>query len=183
MKWYKWLYYSSAIAANVAIGAFVWTTVTEAMSPDSIEPAPVVVKAQTSIAVNVILDVKEVGCLADNIYFESLIEPVAGQLAVANVTMNRVASEHFPNTVCEVVWQKKQFSWTHDGKSDKPLVGKQYDEIYNLAEMVYTGKLPDITEGSTFYHADYVNPSWAKKMDRKVVKIGRHIFYWNKDIH
>ena len=40
MKWYKWLYYASAIAANVAIGAFVWTTVTEARSPDSIEPAP-----------------------------------------------------------------------------------------------------------------------------------------------
>lgn len=182
MKWYKWLYYASAIAANVAIGAFVWTTVTEARSPDSIEPAPVVVKAQTSIAVNVILDVKEVGCLADNIYFESLIEPVAGQIAVGNVTMNRVASKHFPNTVCEVVWQKKQFSWTHDGKSDKPLAGKKYDDIYKLAEMVYTSKLTDITEGSTFYHANYVNPAWAKKMDRKVVEIGRHIFYWNKDL-
>lgn len=137
----------------------------------------------THVAGRVIVDGKELKCLADNIYFESLIEPIAGQIAVANVTMNRVASEHFPNTVCEVVWQSKQFSWTHDGKSDKPLAGKQYDDIYNLAEKVYTGKLPDITEGSTFYHADYVSPAWAKKMDRKVVKIGRHIFYWNKDIH
>lgn len=126
---------------------------------------------------------KQIRCLADNIYFESLIEPVAGQIAVANVTMNRVKSEWFPNTVCEVVWQNKQFSWTHDGKSDIPLVGKQYNDIYKLAQMVYTGQIEDITEGSTFYHADYVSPAWAKKMDRKVVKIGRHIFYWNKDIH
>jgi len=96
--------------------------------------------------------------------------------------MNRVASKHFPNTVCEVVWQKKQFSWTHDGKSDVPSEKVLWFEVYNIAEKVYNGTISDITEGSTFYHADYVNPSWASKMDRKVVKIGRHIFYWNKDL-
>tara|TARA_Y100000389_G_scaffold82486_1_gene79095 strand:+ start:393 stop:965 length:573 start_codon:yes stop_codon:yes gene_type:complete len=149
--------------------------------PVTFKPPPE--KLVTHMAGNVIINTKELKCLSDNIYFESLIEPIAGKIAVANVTMNRVASEHFPNTVCEVVWQKNQFSWTHDGKSDKPLAGKQYDDIYNLAKMVYIGELPDITEGSTFYHADYVNPGWAKKMDRKVVKIGAHIFYWNKDIH
>lgn len=142
-----------------------------------------VLKTTSPVIAAPLADTKELKCLADNIYFESLIEPIAGQIAVANVTMNRVKSEWFPNTVCEVVWQSKQFSWTHDGKSDNPLVGKQYNAIYKLAEMVYTGKINDITEGSTFYHADYVNPAWAKKMDRKVVKIGRHIFYWNKDIH
>ena len=156
---------------------------------NSIESSDVVVmntgsfRATPPVTVTPLPDTKELKCLADNIYFESLIEPIAGQIAVANVTMNRVKSEWFPNTVCEVVWQSKQFSWTHDGRSDTPLVGKQYNAIYKLAEMVYTGKINDITEGATFYHADYVTPAWAKKMDRKVVKIGRHIFYWNKDIH
>lgn len=191
MKWYKWLYYSSAIAANIAIGIFVWSNITEAEQitpvlpepvPVVVKPVPVVVKEQTPIAVNVVLDAKELECLANNIYFESLSEPVAGQIAVANVTMNRVASEYFPNTVCEVVWANSQFSWTHDGKSDTPVAGKQYNDIYKLAKDVYTGKIGDITEGSTFYHADYVNPGWAKRMDRKVVKIGAHIFYWHEGI-
>jgi|DEB0MinimDraft_10_1074344.scaffolds.fasta_scaffold00577_19 spore germination cell wall hydrolase CwlJ-like protein len=173
---FKWLYYTSAMAANVAIGVFVWNTLTAA------QPTPVAEVKSHHIVANIPTDVKELKCLADNIYFESLIEPLAGQIAVANVTMNRVNSPHFPNTVCEVVWANKQFSWTHDGKSDTPVAGKQYDDIYKLAKDVYTGKISDITEGSTFYHADYVNPSWAKKMDRKVVKIGRHIFYWNKDL-
>ena len=173
---FKWLYYSTAMAANVAIGVFVWNTLTAA------QPTPVAEVKSTHIAANIPTNVKELKCLADNIYFESLIEPVAGQIAVANVTMNRVASKHFPNTVCEVVWQKKQFSWTHDGKSDVPSEKVLWFEVYNIAEKVYNGEISDITEGSTFYHADYVNPSWANKMDRKVVKIGRHIFYWNKDL-
>ena len=118
----------------------------------------------------------ELKCLADNIYFEALIESQAGQIAVANVTMNRVKSKHFPNTVCDVVWERKQFSWTHDGKSDVPGSKKAYDRIYKVAKMVYDGTVPDITEGATFYHADYVNPSWNKVMTR-VAKIDSHIFY------
>lgn len=173
---FKWLYYSTAMVANVAIGVFVWNTLTVA------QPTTVAEVKSTHIAANIPTNVKELKCLADNIYFESLIEPVAGQIAVANVTMNRVNSPHFPNTVCEVVWQKKQFSWTHDGKSDVPSEKVLWFEVYNIAEKVYNGEISDITEGSTFYHADYVNPSWASKMDRKVVKIGRHIFYWNKDL-
>jgi len=62
----------------------------------------------------------EIKCLADNIYFEALTESDAGKIAVANVTMNRVKHPAFPNSVCDVVWEPKQFSWTHDGKSDKP---------------------------------------------------------------
>jgi len=118
----------------------------------------------------------EIECLATNIYFEALTESEAGQVAVANVTMNRVNSKHFPNSVCEVVWEPKQFSWTHDGKSDKPSSKKAYEEVYEIAKAVYDGNIVDITEGSTFYHADYVNPSWNKVMQR-VAKIDRHIFY------
>lgn len=118
----------------------------------------------------------EIECLATNIYFEALTESEAGQVAVANVTMNRVKSKHFPNSVCEVVWEPKQFSWTHDGKSDTPADKKAYEEVYEIAKAVYYGNIVDITEGATFYHADYVNPSWNKVMER-VAKIDRHIFY------
>lgn len=118
----------------------------------------------------------EIECLATNIYFEALTESEAGQVAVANVTMNRVKSKHFPNSVCEVVWEPKQFSWTHDGKSDRPSSQKKYKEVYEIAKAVYNGDIIDITEGATFYHADYVNPPWAKVMDR-VTQIDRHIFY------
>lgn len=121
----------------------------------------------------------ELKCLADNIYFEALIETEAGQIAVGNVTMNRVNSKHFPNTVCDVVWERKQFSWTHDGKSDVPKDKEGYKRVYKVAEMVYDGTVSDITEGSTFYHADYVNPSWNKVMTR-VGQIDTHIFYTYK---
>lgn len=119
---------------------------------------------------------EQIACLAKNVYFEARGESQAGQIAVANVTMNRVKSKHFPNTVCDVVWESKQFSWTHDGKSDTPRDPAKYKEIYKLAAKVYNGKVTDITEGSTFYHADYVNPSWSQVMDQ-VTKIGTHIFY------
>ena len=121
-------------------------------------------------------DAKEIDCLAKNIYFEALTESDAGKIAVANVTMNRVNHPAFPNTVCEVVWEPKQFSWTHDGKSDRPSSAKAYAEVYEIAKAVYNGNIIDITEGATFYHADYVNPPWAKAMER-VGQIDRHIFY------
>ena len=122
---------------------------------------------------------KEMKCLADNIYFESLNQSVVGQMAVANVTMNRVNSKHFPDTICNVVWESKQFSWTHDGKSDVPGNKKAYARVYDIAEIVYNGTVPDLTEGATFYHADYVNPSWNRAMTL-VVKIDTHIFYTHK---
>ena len=122
----------------------------------------------------------EIKCLADNIYFESSNQSEVGQIAVANVTMNRMYSKHFPNTICDVVWEPQQFSWTHDGKSDVPSDAAKYASIYNLAELVYNGHIPDVTEGATFYHADYVNPHWASAMDEKVAKIDNHIFYRHK---
>ena len=138
--------------------------------PEWIQPDPIQAAA----------DPTELKCLADNMYFEAVTQSVAGQIAVANVTLNRVNSPHFPDTVCDVVWENKQFSWTHDGKSDIPQSEKKYSAIYNLAKSVYNGDIVDITEGSTFYHADYVNPSWAKSMDRLVTKIDLHIFYKHK---
>lgn len=113
-------------------------------------------------------------CLATAIYFEARGEPIDGQLAVAEVILNRVASPDFPDDVCGVVWQKKQFSWTHDGKSDKPKDKAAYAVATNIAKQALSGDV--LGHGATFYHAEYVRPYWSKKLTY-VGKIGTHIFY------
>lgn len=128
---------------------------------------------------------RELHCLAQNIYFEARGEPNSGQLAVALVTMHRVKSRHYPNTICKVVWQRKQFSWTHDGKSDRPRDRKAWNRARQIANFMYFKyyKLPrhiqrvlDITNGALNYYAPgLANPYWAKL---KVItrEIGGHIF-------
>ena len=115
-------------------------------------------------------------CIAKNIYYEARSEPIEGQIAVAHVTMNRVNSDYWPNTPCEVVYQSKQFSWTHLVKDQTPRENKAYDKAMTIARDVLLGNTVDPTYGATFYHANYVNPSWAKQMTVSKV-IGYHIFY------
>ncbi len=76
-------------------------------------------------------------CLAMNVYWESRDQSIAGQVAVAQVTMNRVESPNFPNDVCSVVHQHKQFSWYWDGKSDVP----REEDAWMRAQMVAKGVL------------------------------------------
>jgi len=127
---------------------------------------------------------KNLTCLALNIYREAGHEPFEGKVAVAQVTLNRTQHPNFPNTVCEVVYQKNsfmgkvvcQFSWYCDSVHRMRPVNKQaYEESYRVAKMVYLEdfKLESV-KSALYYHADYVNPNWGKK---KVTKIGAHIFY------
>ena len=117
-------------------------------------------------------------CLAQNIYFEGRGESAVGQEFIAWVTLNRVISSDFPNDICSVVWQNSQFSWTHDGKGDIPQDKAAWAKAQVLADTVIEtyGVDGDPTEGSTYFHADYVNPVWTKSFDR-VVQIDNHIFY------
>lgn len=116
-------------------------------------------------------------CLAMNIYHEARSEPIVGRMAVVEVTLNRVASDEYPNDVCEVVWQNKQFSWTHDGKSDKMKDDYHRKRSLEIANAYIKGGFrSNLTKGATHYHADYVSPYWNKSFD-KVTKIGTHIFY------
>lgn len=121
---------------------------------------------------------KDRECLALNVYFESRGESQIGQEFVAWVTLNRVASGKFPNTVCGTVWEDKQFSWTHDGKSDKPKDKEAWAIAKAIAGEVLEayGVDRDPTEGATFFHADYTNPYWTESVNR-VVQIDKHIFY------
>jgi hypothetical protein len=103
-------------------------------------------------------------CLARNVYFEARGEPVAGQYAVAEVTMNRRASRRFPNTVCEVVYQK---NWD---------AGRRRFVARSIAEAVYYQRYTPQLKGATHFHATYIKPDWAVQKQR-VAKIGRHVFY------
>ena len=134
-------------------------------------------------------------CLALNTYHEAKNQSMIGQVATAQVVMNRVADSRYPNTVCEVVKQgpkykgsdvpvrhKCQFSWFCDGKSDEPKRdSKEWRMAQEYARIVLSGRIVlDVTEGATHYHATYVKPSWAKTKTR-TTRIEKHIFYrWEK---
>ena len=134
-------------------------------------------------------------CLALNTYHEAKNQSMIGQVATAQVVMNRVADSRYPNTVCEVVKQgpkykgsdvpvrhKCQFSWFCDGKSDEPRRdSKEWRMAQEYARIVLSGRIVlDVTEGATHYHATYVKPSWAKTKTR-TTRIESHIFYrWEK---
>ena len=146
----------------------------------------------------------ELYCLAQNIYFEAKSEPLAGQYAVADVVLNRVNDTRYPNTICEVVqegpiresWKTRQhadlapkeriyypvknrcqFSWYCDGKSDTIRDSDAWRTAQIIAyKIVHTDKMRGITEGATHYHADYVSPKWASKI-QLVGSISTHIFY------
>ena len=115
-------------------------------------------------------------CLAMNIYHESRSEVIEGQIAVAHVTLNRVAHNKWSNTICGVVYERKQFSWTFLLKDHTPKEKAAWKQSKVIARDVMIGNTVDPTSGATFYHANYVNPKWAKQMEVSKV-IGYHIFY------
>ena len=123
-------------------------------------------------------DRKQIDCLTENIYREAAYEPKVGWVAVAFVTMNRLFSGNYADSVCGVVHQPNQFSWV--GTRNLPKInGDVYSQIQRVATAVYLDydKSRDITGGATYYHADYVQPGW--KNLEKTKKIGAHIFYRN----
>lgn len=113
-------------------------------------------------------------CMLKNIYHEARGEGVEGMKAVALVTLNRAKQQD--KTVCEVVYQRKQFSWTNTAKGrNKPITG-DINVAYNVASAAMNDNLIDFTAGATHYHTKKVKPVWRKALD-KVVVINNHIFY------
>ena len=139
-------------------------------------------------------------CLAKNMYYEARNQGTAGWLAVTAVVLNRVNDKRFPNSVCEVVRQgptrpswknptksypirnRCQFSWYCDGKSDVPRPGNLWKDSQRVAKVILqrhlNSKLLDITDGSTHYHANWMEeyPRWSTQR-KKLVSIDQHIFY------
>ncbi len=121
-------------------------------------------------------------CLAEAIYYESRNEPIIGQMAVADVVLNRVASPIYPDSICGVVYQGServtgcQFSFTCDGSLDKPRNAIVWDKSDELASAVLAGVRVPVSRNATHYHADYVSPYWAPNLT-PTAQIGTHQFY------
>lgn len=119
-------------------------------------------------------------CLADVLYFESRGESVAGQAAVGEVVLNRVASSNFPNSICGVVHQSNsngcQFSWTCDGKTDTVRNQAAYAQVAKVARALMDGAPRALTDGATYFHTPAVRPAWSRKFTRTAT-VGSHIFY------
>ena len=137
--------------------------------------------------VSVSTRMKELDCLTRNIYWEAASEPFEGKVGVAQVTMNRVNSGKFADSICEVVYQKNvfyekvvcQFSWYCENTHKiKPVYKPLWEESELVAKKVLLEnfRLPSLSN-ALYYHADYVNPNWKKP---KIEKIGRHIFYGDR---
>ena len=127
-------------------------------------------------------------CLVEAIYHEARSEPFIGQLAVANVILERVALPKFPNTICGVVHAGKRwkgniiknqcaFSYFCDGKKEWYDVDKKSVSVaYDVASLAVEGVMVYSTLGATHYHASYVVPFWSNHLKR-LEQIGTHIFY------
>ena len=121
-------------------------------------------------------------CLIEGIYYEARGERAVGQLAVAEVVINRVLSGRYPSTICGVVFQgastgRCQFSFACDGSMKRPRDNLAWRKAQRMAHYVLSGRVRNSLVGTaTYYHANYVSPYWAPHMV-EVAKIGQHIFY------
>ncbi len=114
-------------------------------------------------------------CLAEALYFEARGEGRDGQTAVAEVILNRVESKNFPSSVCDVVNQPSQFSYTIGGR--KTIRNKStYRRGLAVAEEVLDGSPRGLTNGATYFHSTSVRPNWSHRFFQ-TARIGRHIFY------
>lgn len=114
---------------------------------------------------------RKVECLAKNMYFEARGEGSTGLLAVAHVTLNRTKSAKYPDKVCDVVYQKYQFSWT---RTQYRITNVDlFDRIRAMARDVIMGRTSDPTRGATNFHHKSINPGWNCK---PTVTIRNHVF-------
>ena len=125
---------------------------------------------------------KELQCLSEAVYYEARSETRSGQKAVAEVVLNRVASKHFPDSVCGVVYEGSerrtgcQFSFTCDGSMDIMPKGKSWERSQDVAALVLSGGVTPFTNKATHYHTTAVNPVWSGTM-RMTKRVGSHVFY------
>lgn len=138
----------------------------------------------SQVSNDTVYKMKQLDCLTKNVYWEAASEPFEGKVAVAQVTLNRVASGKFGEDICTTVYQKNivyekivcQFSWVCEGiHKIKPIMSKNYADSEEVAKKVYLEnfRLPSLTE-AMYFHADYVSPGWRRE---RLAKIGRHVFY------
>jgi spore germination cell wall hydrolase CwlJ-like protein len=161
----------------------MWANVTALVTPKAEAPAPTTLAPATQLAELVLAYAgtqtsdREMECLANAVYFEARSEPIEGQLAVAEVVMNRAASGRYPTDLCAVITQKAQFSFIRRGRFPRADRGsdawKKAVAISSIARQKLAGSLPSSV---LWYHATYVSPKWGKRLTKQT-QIGLHIFY------
>lgn len=170
------------MVANILKAVVVAMTATTAYAETEVEIKPIPFG-------DIEISKDEMRCLVQNIYHEARGEDIMGMFGVAYVTLNRVESPAFPDTICGVVRQgvyrdgqpvkhKCQFSWWCDGRSDKMKEKTILSEVRGVAlDTIMTYQdVPDPTNGALFYHTTEVNPYWADVFS-EVAVIGNHIYY------
>ena len=121
------------------------------------------------------VDDEELNCLAIGVYYESKGEPLEGQLAVAEVILNRTESGRFPRTVCGVLKQRGQFSFVRGGQLPQPSEGSSAWKTALAVAKVARGDMWDSKfSDALYFHARYVSPGWRRA---RVGSVGNHVFY------
>ena len=132
---------------------------------------------------------EDMGCLVEAIYFEGRSESTSGMLAIGIVILNRVRSDNYPNTICDVVhdghyWNgtpvkyKCAFTYWCDGKPERYNNIRALAKVQEVVILLMDGVTIEGIDFATHYHANYVSPYWAYSEDFIYVgRIGRHLFY------
>jgi|TARA_R100000005_G_C4998629_1_gene205267 spore germination cell wall hydrolase CwlJ-like protein len=126
-------------------------------------------------------------CIAQAVYFEARSEPLVGQIAIAEVILNRIADTRYPDTACDVVFQNQdrkhrcQFSFACDGLPDRPTNTAAWEKSLKVVALVMKGERSGVARRATHYHATYVSPGWSVRLS-KLGQVGSHIFYREETI-
>ncbi|HYI38869.1 MAG TPA: cell wall hydrolase [Allosphingosinicella sp.] len=175
---------SASIMTDPSAFSNMWANVTALVTPAPEAPAPATIPSPAKSLADLVLAYagtqagdREMECLANAVYFEARSEPIEGQLAVAQVVLNRSVSGRYPTDLCAVITQKAQFSFIRRGRFPSADRGseawKNAVAIASIARRKLAGSLPS---GCLWYHATYVSPKWGKRLTRQT-QIGLHIFY------
>lgn len=120
---------------------------------------------------------EQMQCLAGAVYFEARGEPLAGQLAVAQVVINRAEDRRFPASYCGVVYQRAQFSFVKNGRMPRIRSNSgAWNRAKAIAKIAHNGMWESEARDAVYFHAKYVRPSWSRRKTR-TAQIDTHIFY------
>lgn len=166
-----------SLAGNVSIGGLPEADVPAAFARENQEVPPLTI--EDAVEMQILREggalSEEKACLTEAIYFESKGEPLNGQIAVAHVILNRAASGKYPASICGVVNQKGQFTYSRR-RNMRPVDDPVWKRSRAVAELAIQGLFVDVAERALFFHSVRVAPSWRKAM-RRVGTIGAHVFY------
>jgi spore germination cell wall hydrolase CwlJ-like protein len=172
---------AEAAAPEAGIFSKLWTSVSSIVAaPASATTAAPERKSLSELVAaynETRIDDREQECLANAVYFEARGESIEGQLAVAEVVLNRAASGRYPTDLCGVITQPWQFSFIRNGRFPKAdRTSESWRKAVAIAEIARKQIVDSLPSDVLWYHATYVSPSWGKRLTRQS-QIGLHIFY------